>query len=168
MTLLLEEFRFVASQNPADIGEIRDPRFLMDIILRDENERLPLDLPFPTTTNKKLAATRIVDHWLASGIAERSTCCTHASRLTVANKHLNKSDFDKIITRLKTEHNLDYSNPSLLTPYETAKCLKVCLDARSINRMTKDEITCSPNPDMIISEMMSLPSDLETDVSDLQ
>ena len=32
LTLLLEEFRFVASQNPADIGEIRDPRFLLDII----------------------------------------------------------------------------------------------------------------------------------------
>ena len=166
---LLQEFNDVASKHPGDIGRVNDPRFLMDIILKDDNHPLPLELPYQTASNKKLACSRIVEGWLQSGIVERSFTRTHASRLTVASKHLNKTDFKKIVDRLQAEHGLDFSNldqsefsripPNLLTAYELSKGYRVCLDARALNNLTKDEIICSPNPDLMISELMFLPSD---------
>ena len=166
---LLQEFNDVASKHPGDIGRVNDPRFLMDIILKDDNHPLPLELPYQTASNKKLACSRIVEGWLQSGIVERSFTRTHASRLTVASKHLNKTDFKKIVDRLQAEHGLDFSNldqsefsripPNLLTAYELSKGYRVCLDARALNNLTQDEIICSPNPDLMISELMFLPSD---------
>ena len=166
---LLQEFNNVASKHPGDIGRVDDKRFLMDIILKDNNHPLPLELPYQTATNKKLACSRIVEGWLQSGIVTRSSTRTHASRLTIANKHLNKTDFKKIVDRLQSELGLDYSNleqsefsripPSLLTAYELSKGYRVCLDARALNNLTQDEIVCSPNPDLMISELMFLPSD---------
>ena len=89
--------------------------------------------------------------------------------MTVTTKHINKSDFDRIIKRLKDECDLDYShleqsefsriNPSLLTSAEVSKGYRCCLDARAINELTADEIVCSPNPDQMISELMNSPSD---------
>ena len=107
---------------------------------------------------------------MQSGIVDRSTVRTHASRLTVATKHLNKSDFTKIVSRLKEENQGDYSNleisefhripPNLLTPYEISKGYRICLDATNINSLTVDEIVCSPNPDTMISELMFLTCDV--------
>ena len=89
--------------------------------------------------------------------------------MTVASKHLHKTDLKKIVDRLQAEHGLDFSNldqsefsripPTLLTAYELSKGYRVCLDARALNNLTQDEIICSPNPDLMISELMFLPSD---------
>ena len=166
---LLKSFPSVPSSHPGDIGKINHPDFLMDIILKDPNHPLPLDMPYPTSVNKKLACAKIVQHWMDAGIVVPSNVRTHASRLTVAHKHLNKSDFNKIITRLKKDHNLDYSHleisefhrisPTLLNAYEISKSYRVCLDARNLNSLTADEIVCSPNPDTLLSELMFMKSD---------
>ena len=169
LKLLMTEFQTVASSNPTDMGRIENPDFRMDIILTDPNAKLPLDLPFDTSAHKKVAADKIVEGWLASGIAVHSNVRTHASRLTVAGKHLSDRDFKKIVERLKTEHSLDYStldksefsriNPSLLTNYEVQKAYRVCLDARSLNAITKAEVTASPNPDVVIAQLMNMSTD---------
>ena len=174
---LLSEYKLVALQNPTDLGRIDDPRFIMDIKLIDENQPLPLDLPFQTSLNKKTAASQIVSHWLASGIVKPSNIRTHASRLVVANKGLNNSDFKKIVERLKRDLNLDYThldksevsriNPAILSPYEVSKCYRICLDCRGLNLMTRPEAVCSANPDLIISELMSHPSKVPAYISDL-
>ena len=166
---LLKTFSSVPSSHPGDIGKIDHPDFLMDIILKDPNHPLPLDMPYPSSVNKKLACAKIVQHWMDAGIVVPSNVRTHASRLTVAHKHLNKSDFNKIITRLKKDHNLDYSHleisefhrisPTLLNAYEISKSYRVCLDARNLNSLTADEIVCSPNPDSLLSELMFMKSD---------
>ena len=166
---LLTEYSSVVSKHSEDIGKINDKQFDMDIILKDPNVRLPIDLPFQTTPNKKMACAKIVEGWISANIVEKSSIRTHANRLTVTTKHINKSDFDRIIKRLKDECDLDYShleqsefsriNPSLLTSAEVSKGYRCCLDARAINELTADEIVCSPNPDQMISELMNSPSD---------
>ena len=166
---LLKTYSSVPSAHPGDIGRVVDKGFLMDIVLKDPSHPLPLDMPFPSSVNKKLACSKIVKHWMDAGIVVPSSIRTHASRLTVAHKHLNKNDFNKIINRLKEDHNLDFSHleisefhrisPSLLTPYEISKSYRVCLDARNLNNLTADEIVCSPNPDTMISELMFMNSD---------
>ena len=164
LTALLTEYKHVASQSPIDIGKVTDPEFIMDIKLLDENAPLPLEVPFNTTLFKKVAASKIVQNWIDSKIVVKSNIRTHASRLVIASKHLNDSDFAKIIDRLKNELNLDYSeldksqinriNPSILTAYEVSKCYRLCLDAKALNAMTKPETVFSANPDVTISELM--------------
>ena len=166
---LLKTYSTVPSTHPGDIGKVKDEKFHMDIVLKDPLHPLPLDMPFPSSVNKKLACSKIVQHWMDAGIVVPSSVRTHASRLTVAHKHLNKNDFNKIINRLKIDNNLDFSHleisefhrvsPSLLTAYEISKSYRVCLDARNLNNLTADEIVCSPNPDIMISELMFMNSD---------
>ena len=165
LTALLTEYRQVASESPIDIGKVSDDHFVMDIKLKDETAPLPLEMPYNTTLFKKVAASKIVENWIESGIVVKSNIRTHASRLVIASKHLNDTDFKKIVTRLKNEANLDYTgldksqvsriNPSVLTPYEVSKCYRLCLDAKALNLMTRDETVFSPNPDVTISELMS-------------
>ena len=107
---LLKTYSSVPSAHPGDIGKVVDKGFLMDIVLKDPSHPLPLDMPFPSSVNKKLACSKIVKHWMDAGIVVPSSIRTHASRLTVAHKHLNKNDFNKIINRLKEDHNLDFSH----------------------------------------------------------
>ena len=131
----MKTYSSVPSAHPGDIGKVVDEEFLMDIVLKDPSHPLPLDMPFPSSVNKKLACSKIVKHWMDAGIVVPSSVRTHASRLTVAHKHLNKNDFNKIINRLKEDHNLDFSHleisefhrisPSLLTLYEILKSYRV-------------------------------------------
>ena len=135
----------------------------MDIKLLDENAPLPLEVPFNTTLFKKTAASKIVQNWIDSKIVVKSNIRTHASRLVIASKHLNDSDFSKIIERLKNELNLDYSdldksqinriNPSIMTAYEVSKCYRLCLDAKALNALTKPETVFLANPDVTISDV---------------
>ena len=48
---LLQTFSTVPSTHPGDICRVTDPNFLMDIVLKDPNHPLPIDIPYPTTAN---------------------------------------------------------------------------------------------------------------------
>ena len=138
----------------------------MDIELIDPSSPLPLDLPFPTSPNMKIASQKIVDNWIQSGIAIPSNTRTHGSRLTIAKKHLNPEDFDKIKNRLQTlnisikeQSDLFRLNPSILTDAELNKSYRQCLDARSLNLLTKDEFVCSPSSEQTLAELITIGSE---------
>ena len=173
---LIDTYVDAISQGPSDIGEIHKTEYKMDIDLLDEKSSLPLDLPYPTSDINKLACSRVVSTWLAAGIVERSQSRTHGSRLTVAKKHLSDTDFKQITDRLKKDNNIDIKerseifrqNPEVFTDSEIGKIFRVCLDARNINILTRPEFTCSPNPEQVISELISLGSEQPSKLVDLQ
>ena len=108
----------------------------MDIELIDTSSPLPLDMPYPTSPNRKITAQPTVDSWITAGIAVPSYTHTHGSHLTIACKHLNPSDFLSIKTRLEglniyveDQSDLFRLNPSVLPDQEISKAYRQCLDA---------------------------------------
>jgi len=101
------------------------------------------------------------------GIVESSQLRTHGSQLTVAKKHLSETDFSAIKERLKKDSNIEIherseifrQNPEIFTDSEIGKSFRVCLDVRSLNVITRPEFTCSPNPEQVVSELISLDSE---------
>ena len=174
LTTLIDTYVDAISTGPSDIGKIHKPEYHMDIEILDNEMPLPLDLPYPTSDINKLACSRVVSTWLAAGIVERSQSRTHGSRLTVAKKHLSDSDFLTIKSRLSTDNNIHITerseifrqNPEVFTDSEIGKIFRVCLDARNINVLTRPEFTCSPNPDQVVSELISLGSELQPTLVD--
>ena len=163
---LVNSFTTAVSLTPSDLGCIKNPDYSMDIELIDPSSPLPLDLPFPTSPNMKIASQKIVDNWIQSGIAIPSNTRTHGSRLTIAKKHLNPEDFDKIKNRLQTlnisikeQSDLFRLNPSVLTDAELNKSYRQCLDARSLNLLTKDEFVCSPSSEQTLAELITIGSE---------
>ena len=164
---LIDHFNEAVSKSPSDIGCIHKEKYKMSISLKNPNARLPLDLPYPTSVNNKIACNRIVQNWLESGIVVESNVRTHGSRLTVAKKSIGNGDFEKIKERLKNENiTIDESdkselhrlNPNIFTMYELNKLYRICLDARSLNENTLPEIVCSQNPEEVIADLMSVGS----------
>ena len=155
------------SLQPNDIGHISNPAYFMDIELKDPSSTLPLDLPFPTNPINKIASQRIVDSWIDAGIAVPSSIRTHGSRLTIAKKHINPSDFTSIKNRLFNELNISIEdqselfkiNPTLLTDQEIGKSYRQCLDARNLNALTKNEFVCSPSSESVLTELLSMGSE---------
>ena len=155
------------SLQPNDIGHISNPAYFMDIELKDPSSTLPLDLPFPTNPINKIASQRIVDSWIDAGIAVPSSIRTHGSRLTIAKKHINPSDFTSIKNRLFNELNISIEdqselfkiNPTLLTDQEIGKSYRQCLDARNLNALIKNEFVCSPSSESVLTELLSMGSE---------
>ena len=173
LTLLTETYVDAISLGPADIGKIKGEKYKMDIVLENENCKLPLDIPFPTNNTNKIACTRVIDSWLKAKIVEKSNVRTHGARLTVAKKHLSESDFLSIKNRLNLENNIVINeraelfkqNPLIFTDAEISKLFRICLDARRLNSLTKAEFTCSPNPESVIVELISLGSEGQCSLS---
>ena len=117
-----------------------------------------------------------MNSWKKSGIVEESNTVTHGIRLTVATKHLSASDFTEIKLRLKKDHNLEIENresifkinPEILTESEINKSYRICADARNLNNITKPEFTCSPSPESVLVDLISLGSEHQSllDVND--
>ena len=99
---LVNSFSPAVSLTPTDIGCIKNTNYSIDKELIDPSSPLPLDLPFPTSPNMKIASQKIVDNWIQAGIAVPSNTRTHGSRLTIAKKHLNPEDFVKLKIDFKT------------------------------------------------------------------
>ena len=173
LTLLTETYVNAISLGPADIGKIKGEKYKMDIVLENENCKLPLDIPFPTNNTNKIACTRVIDSWLKAKIVEKSNVRMHGACLTVAKKHLSESDFLSIKNRLNLENNIVVNeraelfkqNPLIFTDAEISKLFRICLDARRLNSMTKAEFTCSPNPKSVIVELISLGSEGQCSLS---
>ena len=116
---------------------------------------------------KKIACARVVNSWEKSGIVEKSSTVTHGIRLTVAIKHLSASDLKEIQLRLNNDHDIEIENresrfkinPEILTKSELNKSYRICADARNLNSLTKPEFTCSPSPESVLINLISLGSE---------
>ena len=164
---LINNYLPAVSQGPSHIGKIKREEFKLDIVLENENSKLPLDLPYPTSAIKKIVCACVVNSWKKSGIVEKSSTVTHGIRLTVETKHLPASDFKDVQLRLKNDHNIEMENrdslfkinPEILAESELNKSYRICADARNLNSLTKPEFTCSLSPESVLVELISLSSE---------
>ena len=161
--LLFQCFSNVRSKSPTDLGEFLNPEFLMDLQLKNDSEHLlPRDLPFNTNSMTARICDIVVKFWEDCGLAEPSTNRLFGSRLTLARKHLNDSDFSKIKNRLFEDHDVLLQekadiytvNPDLFKIHEISKIFRVCLDSRKLNNICKDTLSISQNPETVLYSIM--------------
>ena len=168
---LLDKNPNVASKSATDIGRIWRREFHLDLELTSPECQLPMDTPYPVNANLRAASGIINKIWEDSGLTCESDIRTHASRIIVVRKHLNPSDFLSIRKRLERDHaiQIDPDNqnellqvdPHLLTTLEVTKLYRCCLDARSVNKITRDEVTLSPNPEMSLIDLCAISGTLD-------
>ena len=148
LKLLFEVHGDTIPKSRNDLGSFKNPNYTMDLKLSDENpEALPRHSPFPVNAFQRKACLRIVSQWVDQRLVEPSSIKSHASRLLIVKKHVNKIDLSRIAQRVKDEHGIDMDatdqgsvfkiDPCYLTDSEISKCYRVVLDARSINTITE-------------------------------
>ena len=162
---LFKTFTQVYSSDTNRIGRLLDERHKLELTLEDEKARLPQHMPYPTGLIARRAADRIIQSWEDSGLVEKSTTNTHASRLCIARKHLSQRDREQIATRLASQnikidpnqescvHQVD---PDLLNIGEINKSWRLCLDGRDLNILTKPVTPVAQVPDQMIWDLQCL------------
>ena len=152
-------------QSPTDYGELELETFQLDLELMQNAEHLlPKHKPFGTSAHITKIVAKITQFWQSINLARPSEITSHASRLLVVTKKISDRAFQKMKSEIEesTEYRFRTNNPSELYSVDpdflTIKhinCIfRICLDSRDLNRITKDIVQRSQNPETTIYNLM--------------
>ena len=151
--------------NPKDYGALKLKTFQLDLEIKDNCEHLlPRHQPFSTNAHITKVCDKITSFWESINLAKPSEITSHASRLLVVMKKVSQRAFENIKKdveertsyRFQTNSpNELYSiDPDFLKIKQVNQIFRICLDSRDLNRITKDIVQRSQNPEHTIYNLM--------------
>ena len=176
--LLIETYNNVCPKNLFDLGRLHNPRYILDLELKDNIEQLPFHKPFPCSVNLRKASARIFEIWKKMKLICDSDIRTHSSRVLVVRKHLSPNNYNKIRAHLKDNYNITLSeldqselnkvDPDYLSDEQVLSTYRCVVDARSINMATKPHIVIAQNPYHSILDLFNIVSGNSGNTDNLQ
>ena len=152
-------------RGPTDYGKLELDTFKLDLELLAESEHLlPKHKPFGASAHITKIVDKITQFWTSIDLAKPSEITSHASRLLVVTKKVSKRAFEKMKAEIEssTEYRFHTENPSelysvdpdYLTVKQINSIFRICLDSRDLNRISKDIVQRSQNPETTIYNLM--------------
>ena len=152
-------------KSPTDYGELELETFRMDLdLLADSEHLLPRHKPFGASAHITKIVDKITRFWTDIDLARPSEITSHASRLLVVTKKVSQRSFEKMKSEIEanTEYRFRTDNPSelysvdpdFLTVKQINSVFRICLDSRDLNRISKDMVQRSQNPETTIYNLM--------------
>ena len=141
---IFEVFREVYPRDTNDLGIMKDPNFKLHLTLKDPSSPLPQHQPYPASRIARKACSRIMEHWLESGLVARSNRASHCSRILIVKKHLSPSNFKRVQDFLIKEHNIKIEvqsqiydlDPDLFPLDLLRRQWRCVVDAKNLNTLT--------------------------------
>ena len=152
-------------KGPTDYGELILDTFRLDLELKpDTDHLLPKHKPFSTSAHLTKIVDKICRFWETIKLARPSEISSHASRLLVVTKKISNRAFEKIKGEVESNTNYRFRtnnpaelyalDPDLLTIKHINSIFRVCLDSRDLNRISRDMVQRSQNPETTLYNLM--------------